>query len=120
MPEATLVALERQSWEAWKNRDAAFFDRFLSDDHLEVGIGGVAGKAAVTASVGAPDCTVRSYALDSFRVTAISDSVAVLTYHASQDTVCNGKPVPSPAWVSSVYVYRDRRWLNVLYQQTWR
>src|SRR4051794_28666771 len=38
--EDTLIALEKKSWEAWKNRDGKFFDEFLSDDHLEVGFGG--------------------------------------------------------------------------------
>ena len=37
--EATLIALERASWVAWQGHDGAFFDRFLSDDHVEVGIG---------------------------------------------------------------------------------
>jgi hypothetical protein len=34
--EKELIALEKQSWEAWKNRDGDFFDRFLSDDHVEI------------------------------------------------------------------------------------
>jgi len=37
----TLVNLEKQSWEAWKKRDGKFFQEFLSDDHAEVGFGGV-------------------------------------------------------------------------------
>ena len=36
-PQEALIALERQSWEAWKNGDGAFFLGFLSDDHVEVG-----------------------------------------------------------------------------------
>jgi hypothetical protein len=33
----SLVALEKESWRAWQHRDGAFFQKFLSDDHVEVG-----------------------------------------------------------------------------------
>ena len=36
-----LIKLEKQSWEAWKNRDGKFYQDFLSDDHQEIGAGGV-------------------------------------------------------------------------------
>src|SRR6476469_7020359 len=98
----TLVTLEKQSWEAWKNRDGAFFREFLADDHLEVGAGGVAGKAAVVAMVGSPVCVVKSYEVDSFVLTRIDDNTALLTYHAKQDTTCRGVQVSSPAWATSL------------------
>ena len=46
----SLIAFEKESWQAWQRRDGAFFQTFLSDDHVEVGFWGVAGKAAVVAS----------------------------------------------------------------------
>src|SRR6476620_9600872 len=39
-----LIKLEKQSWEAWKNRDVKFFQNFLSDDHVEVGFGGLTSR----------------------------------------------------------------------------
>jgi hypothetical protein len=114
----TLVGLEKQSWEAWKNRDGKFFQEFLSDDHVELGAGGAAGKAEVVESVASPACTVKSYAVDHFKLAVLDTRTALLTYHAAQDTTCGGKAVPSPAWVSSLYIKRGDRWLNVLYQQT--
>jgi hypothetical protein len=114
----SLVALERQSWEAWKRRDASFFQGFLSDDHVEVGFGGVTNKAGVVAGVGSPACVVASYAVDGFRLTLLDERTAVLTYRAEQSTTCGGNPVPSPVWATSVYVQRGGRWLNAVYQQT--
>jgi hypothetical protein len=114
----TLIALEKRSWEAWKNRDGKFFDAFLSDDHLEVGFGGLANKAAVVNMVGSPVCAVKSYTVDKFKCTQIDTNVAVLNYYATQDTVCYGKPVPSPVWVTSLFVKRGERWVNVLYQHS--
>ena len=61
-----LIKLEKQSWEAWKNRDSKFFQDFLSDDHVEVGFGGLTNKAEVVAFVGSPVCTVKSYQARSF------------------------------------------------------
>ena len=114
----TLVELEKQSWVAWKNHDSKFFEHFLSDDHVEVGFGGVTNKATVVAGVASPICSVKSYAVDKFELVKFDANTALLTYHAEQDTTCGGKAVPSPVWVSSLYVRRHGRWLNVSYQQT--
>lgn len=116
--QSHLEDLEKQSWVAWKNRDGSFFEHFLSDDHVEMGPRGTAGKAAVVATVNTPNCVVASFSVDSFTFTQFTDDTAMLAYHARQDTKCSGKPVPSPAWVSSLYVKRNDRWLNALYQQT--
>jgi hypothetical protein len=116
--EGTLVELEKQSWVAWKGHDAAFFAGFLSDDHVEVGPRGVLGKTQVVAAVGSPACKVESYAVDNFKFTRVAEDTALLAYRAEQKTTCGGFAVPSPAWVSSLYVRRGERWVNVLYQQT--
>lgn len=116
--EDPLVTLEKRSWVAWQAHDTAFYRGFLSDDHLEVGFGGVGGKAYVIASVGSAACTVTSYTHDHFRVTYFDSLTAAVTYRASQATTCGGKPVPSPVWASSIYVRRGGRWLNAVYQQT--
>jgi hypothetical protein len=116
--EDTLVRLEKRSWEAWQRRDGAFFQTFLSDDHVEIGFGGVAHKAAVVAGVSSPACVVRDYAVDGFAVTRLDATTALLTYHASQHTTCGGRPVPSPVWAGSLYVRRGGIWLNAVYQQT--
>jgi hypothetical protein len=112
-----LIKLEKQSWEAWKNRDGKFFQDFLSDDHAEVGFNGLTNKAEVVAFVGSPACTVKSYKLDHFEMKLLDKNTALLTYWEAQDTLCHS-PVPSPCWVSSLYMRRGDRWLNVFYQQT--
>lgn len=117
-PDEALIALEQKSWEAWKNRDGKFYESFLSDDHVEVGAGGVDDKAAIVAFVGSPVCVVKSWATSNFKVIAFDERTVLLTYFAEQNTTCHGRPVPSPAWVSSLYVKRNGRWLNAMYQQT--
>ena len=112
-----LVKLEKQSWEAWKNRDGKFFQEFLSEDHIEVGFGGIANKKEVVEFVASPVCTVKSYELDHFELKLLDSNTALLTYREAQDTTCH-KVVPSPCWVSSLYMRREGRWQNVLYQQS--
>ena len=116
--DAALIGLEKESWVAWKGHDGKFFASFLSDDHVELGFGGPAGKAAVVSMVASPACSVQSYSVDRFTVTKFDSNTALVTYRADQTTTCNGAPVPSPVWVSSLYLKRGGRWLNALYQQT--
>ena len=116
--ERELVDLETRSWEAWKARDGDYFEWFLSDDHVEIGVAGVADKRAVVATVRSTACVVRDYTVSDFHAQLLGPDVAVLTYHAAQDTRCGGVAVPSPVWVSSLYVRRDGRWVNAVYQQT--
>jgi hypothetical protein len=116
--ESRVEELERQSWVSWQKRDGAFFQRFLSDDHVEVHATGLAGKQAVVATVSSPGCVVNSYRVGDFKVTHINADTILLNYNAAQDTVCFKKKVPSPAWVSSLYVRRNGEWLNILYQHS--
>jgi hypothetical protein len=112
--EDQLVTLEKQSWVAWQGHDGAFFERFLSGDHVEMQPNGEGSKAGVIAGVKA-GCTVKSYAVDHFKLTQFSVDTALLTYRAQQDTTCGGSPVPSPVWATSLFVRRDGQWQNVLY-----
>ncbi|MGH9443676.1 MAG: nuclear transport factor 2 family protein [Thermoanaerobaculia bacterium] len=112
----SLIGLEKRSWEAWQKRDGAFFADFVTDDHVDVHAGGPADKAAVVAVVGSPVCVVKSYSVGDFRFTQLGPDTALLVYHAEQDTSCGGNAVPSPSWVSSLYVRRNGRWKNALFQ----
>jgi len=114
----TLIALEQRSWRAWQDRDSTFFRHFLSEDHVEVGTGGPTGKAAVVAGVGDRACVVREFRTERFHVTQFAANTALVVYRAAQLTLCHGKKIPSPVWVSSLYVFRDGRWQNAAYQQT--
>jgi hypothetical protein len=116
--EASIRELEARSWVAWKGHDAAFFEQFLAEDHVEVHAHGIVGKAAVLAGVRSPVCVVQSYSLGALALTRVSADAVLVTYRAEQDTSCGGAKVPSPVWATSLYAKRAGRWVNVLYQHT--
>ncbi len=116
--ETTLTRTERASWVAWQTHDGTFFQNFLSDDHVEVGTSGVATKAQVVAFVSSGACAVKSYSVNHFHATRFDQNTALLTYRAEQQTTCGAVAAPSPTWVSSLFVRRNGKWVNALYQHT--
>jgi hypothetical protein len=116
--KGTLTDLETKSWVAWQGHDGKYFDGFLSDDHVEVGFAGPVGKKSVVAGIAGGACTVASYKVGEMQYSRIAEDTAVLVYRAEQDTKCGGVAVPSPVWATSVFVKRNGRWQNFLYQHS--
>jgi len=110
--------LENQSWVAWKNQDADFFERFLAADHVEVHSYGVSGKADVVSAIRSKICAVQTYKLGDFKITQVAADSVLLTYRAEQDTQCGAAKAPSPVWTTSLYAKRGGVWVNVMFQQT--
>ena len=117
--EQQLIALEKQSWVAWQAMDAKFWDRFLSDDHVELnGFIGATGKKQVIDGIASGGCKVASYSVDHFTFRRFDATTALLIYRAAQDTSCGAVKVPSPVWATSLYQLRKGRWQNILYGHT--
>jgi len=116
----TLVRLERGAWAAWSVKNPKYFRTFLADDAFNNGRDGVEDKEQIIRAVADNPCQIKSHAFleDTFKVTAVDDDTAFLTYKAMQDYVCDGKPGPSPVWVTTLYVRRGGKWLNMFYQET--
>ena len=114
--EARLIALEKQSWVAWRNMDTGFWDKFLSSDHVELnGYLGATGKKSVIDGIASKACHVASYKVSDFTFRRFDARTALLIYKAEQDTTCGAVRVPSPVWATSLYQLRGGRWVNVLY-----
>jgi hypothetical protein len=114
----TLIALEKQAWEAWKNKDGKFYQSFLSEDTVAVGRTGVDKKAAIIRDISGSNCEIRGYSLDNYDLVMVDKNTAILTFNATQDYTCEGEAGPTPIWASSVYVKRKGKWLNVFHQET--
>ena len=115
--EETLVAREKQSWDAWQKKDVAFWQRHLSDDHVEMdGPGGPQDRNFVMSGIANRTCAVTTYNLDKFTFRQLGRDAAMLVYHAAQEFACGDKRIPNVGWVTSVYQRRDGRWQNVLFE----
>ena len=115
--EAQIIALEKAGWEAWKNKNAAWFQENMTEELVQVTSDGVFTKADVIKAL-PTDCDVKSYALDNFKFVMLSKDVALLNYTAMQDGVCGGKTIPAKVRASVVYVMRGGKWLAALYTET--
>ncbi len=115
--EAQIVALEKAGWEAWKNKNAAWFQTNLAEDAVQVNGGGVLSKSQIV-KISGTDCEIKSFSLDNFKFLMLDKNSALITFTGMQDGVCSGKAIPAKVHSTSVYVKRDGKWLNALYTET--
>ncbi len=70
---------KKAGWEAWKNKNTAFFQTTLAEDALSVHAEGVTNKSQIVKSIGS-DCEVKSYSLDNFKFVMLDKNAALLTF----------------------------------------
>lgn len=115
--EAQLIALEKAGWEAWKNKDAAWFQANTTEECLLINSEGISDKTQVIKST-STDCEVNRFSLDNFKFVMLNENTALLVYTAMQDAVCNEKKIPSSIRASVAYVKRGGKWLESFYMET--
>ena len=105
-----LVTLEKSAYEAWKSKDAKFWDTFLSDTFVGYGSSGKLDKASATREYTGADCEIKSYALSDERMKPLGNDAALITYKATVDGTCGGQKVPANSWAAGVYVRDGDKW----------
>jgi ketosteroid isomerase-like protein len=114
----TILTMEKQAWEAWKNADSKFFADFLSDRWIGFGPNGREDKAANIKRLTDAKCEVKSYSISEDQLHMLGKDVAVLSFKADQDAVCAGTKAPSPVWVTSAYAREGDKWKALSYMET--
>ncbi|PYT76801.1 MAG: hypothetical protein DMG40_25390 [Acidobacteria bacterium] len=120
-PEGTeqiVVELEKRGWQAAVDRDSRADAALLADDFQNVAEYGVWDKSRFAQTVSDPNYTLKSFSMSEVRFSRLAPTVVLLTYNATQVGTDHGKPVPSPVYISSVWVNRNGKWLNALFQDT--
>ncbi len=105
-----LLALEKSAYEAWKVKDATFWDTFLSDKFVGYGTSGKLDKASAKKEYTGTDCEIRSYEVSDEQMTRLGQDAALITHKTTVDGTCGGEAVPDQSWVASVYVRDGDRW----------
>jgi hypothetical protein len=75
-----LVTLERSAYEAWKVKDAKFWDTFLSDNFVGYGSSGKLDKTSATKAYTGAGCEIKSYALSDEQMKPLGNDAALLTH----------------------------------------
>ena len=112
-----LVTLEKSAYEAWKSKDAKFWDTFLSDKFVGYGSSGKLDKASATKEYTGADCEIKSYALSDEQMKPLGNDAALITYKTTVDGTCGGQKVPANSWAASVYVRDGDKWKGAFHAE---
>ena len=112
-----LMALEKSSFEAWKNKDAKFWNTFLSDKFVGYGSDGKLNKASATKEYTGTDCDIKSYALSDDKMTPLGNDAALITFKATVDGSCGGQKLPRDSMAASVFVRDGANWKAAFYAE---
>jgi uncharacterized protein (TIGR02246 family) len=115
-----LVAIEKEQWEAWKDKDGEAYRDVIADDAVFVSADASIekGKEAIMADISGHECQVKSLNFDDFNVRRYSADTAILTYTFTQDVSCAGQKLPKRIFAESVYVRQGGKWRTASYQET--
>jgi hypothetical protein len=103
---------------AFEANDESAIKRLMTDDHM-----------AVTSFYDKPlnfadqikalsESKLTEYSAAAMSFNRLGDDVVQVTYHASLKGTYRGKPIPSRAFVSALWVRRDGSWRESFYQET--
>jgi ketosteroid isomerase-like protein len=108
--EVALVTLEKSAYEAWKSKDAKFWETFLSDKFVGWGSSGKLDKASATKEYSGAACEIKSYALSDEQMSPLGKDAALITYKAAVNGTCGGQKIPVNSWAAGVYVRDGDKW----------
>jgi hypothetical protein len=116
-----LMDLEREYWQAMKDKDAKATDRLTDYPCIVAGAQGVMTLDAAHMSAMLDDgaWSIEDFDLgDDVQVRMLSDDVAILAYKVSENLTVEGKPVSLEAADASVWVRREGRWRCALHTES--
>lgn len=112
-----IVSLDIGAWNAWKNKDVAFFKANTTETFHSANPWGISNKTEMinTAFV---DCNVKSFSLDNIMMIKLNKKAVLLTYIATQDAECAGQKLPAKVRGSVTYVKQGGKWMEAFYMDT--
>jgi hypothetical protein len=118
--EQELLGLEKEYWQAIKDKDVDAAMRLTDDACIVTGAQGVGriDKSTLAAMMKAAPYTVRDFKLnDDAQVRLLTDDVAILAYKVREELTVEGEPVTLEAADASTWVRRDGRWVCALHTE---
>jgi uncharacterized protein (TIGR02246 family) len=119
--EQELIALEKQYWQAIKDKDADTAMRLCDDPCIITGAQGIErlDRSALGGMMKAASYTLNDFTIsDDAQVRLLGDDVAVLAYNVHEELTVDGKPVTLDAADASTWVRRNGRWVCALHTES--
>lgn len=119
--EKELLDLEKQYWQALKDRNVDTIVRLTDEPCIVAGAQGVGSwdRKSLAEMVNAAPYTLRSFDVkDDAQVRLLRADVALLAYNVHEELTVDGKPVTLDAADSSIWVRRNGRWLCALHTES--
>jgi hypothetical protein len=115
-----LVGLEKQYWNAVKDRDASTAASLSHDPCVIVGARGVGelDQSSLAKAIQGAAHELKDFSFDDIHVRGITDDVAVVAYKIKEDLVVEGKKLKLEAHDSSIWVRRDGQWTCVVHTES--
>lgn len=114
--EEMLIALEKKTWDLYKNRDVKALDELTADDFYDIYPDGtvVNKKQWLKDMLGVQ---VKDSTLTDFKVIMLTKDAAIIVYTAVAHAVDKGKEVAIHNAVTSAWAKRNGRWVSVFYRE---
>ncbi len=113
--KAAISALD----DAFARRDGEAIKGLMTTDHLAVTSYYGAPKSVAEQIASLPDLTkFKETPVSGVVVSLLGSDAAAITFTAKNEGAFKGRPLQSPVFVTSLYVKRDGKWLERLYQTT--
>jgi uncharacterized protein (TIGR02246 family) len=117
--EKELVQLEKQYWQAMKEKNVEAALRMTDDPCIVTGAQGVAsiGRDEFKGMMTDASWSLHDYDVSDVQVRLLSDDVAIVAYKVTENLTVEGKPVKLEAADSSTWVRRSGRWVCALHTE---
>lgn len=117
--EAQLLDLEKQYWQAIKDKDVQAAMRLTDDSCIVIGAQGVAriSRDAFAGMLQAGGWTLHEFTLSDTQVRVLSEDVAIVAYKVKELLTVEGKSLTVDAADSSAWVKRDGQWMCALHTE---
>jgi hypothetical protein len=112
------MTLENGAWDAWKSKNAAYWDPFLTTNFMGYGNAGRIDRTAAMKEYAGTDCDVKNVQLSDERMMPIGTDAAVLIYKVTVDATCGGKKLPANMWAAGAYVRDGDKWKGAFHAET--
>jgi hypothetical protein len=119
--EKELLGLEKQYWQAIKDKDVDAAMRLSDDPCIVAGAQGIGSldRKSLGGMMRAASYTLNDFKFsDDAKVRLLSNDIAIVAYKVREDLTVEGKPVSFEAAESSTWVRRDGRWVCALHTES--